>query len=171
MVTVDNLYNSAKEVVKLVGLKAVNRFFTDPRGQMPPTAGPDPSMLALQSRREIEKTQALADIETQKAKTQSEIALAEHKFELERQLKLLDATIKRESHNQAMAQTMARELVNPRAGSEAEKPNEGGEAAVATAPDPTPLIGELLNALKALTAPKRVVYGANGKPSHLEPMQ
>ena len=35
----------------------------------------------------------------------------------------------------------------------------------------TPLIAELLNALKGLTAPKRVVYGANGKPSHLEPMQ
>jgi len=164
MVTVDNLYNSAKEVVKLVGLKSVNRFFTDPRGQMPPTAGPDPSMVALQARSEIEKTQALADIETQKAKTQSEIALAEHKFELERQLRLLDATIKRESHNQAMAQRMARGLVNPRAASEAEKATEGAEATVASAPDPTPLIAELLNALKALTAPKRVVYGANGEP-------
>jgi len=69
---------------------------------------------------------------------------------------------------------MARGLVKPRSASEAEKANEGAEAAeavVVSAPDPTPLIAELLNALKALTAPKRVVYGANGKPSHLEPMQ
>ncbi len=86
-------------------------------------------------------------------------------------MRLLDATIKRESHNQAMAQTMARGLVKPRTASEAQKANEGAEAAVVSAPDPTPLIAELLNALKALTAPKRVVYGANGKPSHLEPMQ
>lgn len=166
MVTVDNLYNSAKEVVKLVGLKNVDRFFTDPKGQAPPPALPDPNMIALQAKSEIEKIQALADIETQKVKTQAEIALAERKFELERELRLLDASIRRESHSQAMAQTMARGLTTPRpdAGSE---PGTGGEPA----PDPTPLIAELLNAIKSLTAPKRVVYGANGKPSHLEPMQ
>ena len=171
MVTVDNLYNSAKEVVKLVGLKTVDRFFTDPKGQTPPPARPDPGMAALQAKSEIEKTQALADIETQKAKAQSEIALAERKFELERQLRLLDAAIQRDSHSQAMAQTMARGLVKPRAASEVATASEGAEAAAAPSPDPTLLIAELLNALKSLTAPKRVVYGANGKPSHLEPMQ
>lgn len=169
MVTVDNLYNSAKEVVKLVGLKTVDRFFTDPKGQVPLSAQPDSSLVALQARSEIEKTQALADIETQKAKTQAEIALAERKFELERELKLLDASIRRESHSQAMAQTMARGLSAAWTGPETGAP--GGQSTAPSAPDPTPLIAELLNALKSLTAPKRVVYGANGKPSHLEPMQ
>ena len=164
MVTVDNLYNSAKEVVKLVGLKTVDRFFTDPKGQTPPPARPDPGMAALQAKSEIEKTQALADIETQKAKAQSEIALAERKFELERQLRLLDAAIQRDSHSQAMAQRMARGLVKPRAASEVGTASEGAEATAAPSPDPTPLIAELLNALKSLTAPKRVVYGANGEP-------
>jgi hypothetical protein len=169
MVPADNLYNSAKEVVKLVGLKNVDRFFTDPRGQGAAPPAPDPAVTALQVRSEIEKTQALADIETQKAKTQAEILLAERKFELERELKLLDATIRREQHNQTMAQSVARGLMAPRAGSGSE-PEAGGEPGAAPALDPTPLIAELLNALRGINAPKRVVYGANGKPSHIEPM-
>jgi hypothetical protein len=174
MVTPDNLYNSAKEVVKLVGLKSVDRFFTDPQGQgAPPLAAPDPGLVALQARSEIEKTQALADIETQKIKTQAELALAERKFELERELKLLDASIRRERHSQEMAQAVARGMTVPRVPSAGSEPGLEGEGGVAAGPafDPTPLIAELLNALKGLSAPKRVVYGADGKPSHLEPMQ
>lgn len=46
------------------------------------------------SKREIEKLQANADVATQDRKVASEIALAERKFELDRQLKILDAQIK-----------------------------------------------------------------------------
>jgi hypothetical protein len=172
MVTADNLFNSAKEVVKLVGLKSADRFFTDPQGQgAMPQGAPDPAFAALQAQSEIQKTQALANIETQKVKTQAEIALAERKFELDRELKLLEASIRREQHNRDMAQSLARGLAGPRPdpAGERSEPEAGGEAA--PAPDPTPLIAELLNALKSLTSPKRVVYGTNGKPSHLEPMQ
>jgi len=168
MVTANNLYNSAKEVVKLVGLKTTSRFFTDPQGQGAPPAlpAPDPALIALQTRTEIEKTQALADIETQKAKTQAEMALAERRFELERELKLLDARIRREQHSHAMAQAVARGMTAARP-----KTATDSEGTATPVVDPTPLIAELLNALRGINAPKRVVYGANGKPSHIEPMQ
>lgn len=96
MVTPDNLYNSAKEVVKLVGLKNVDRFFANPQGKEPPPPPPDPKMLELQAKNEIEKTQAAADIETQRDKTQAEIAMAERKFELDRDLAMLNANLQRE---------------------------------------------------------------------------
>jgi len=47
LVTVQNLYNSAAEVVKLVDLKNVDQFFTDSQGGVvernPPQQSPIPS--------------------------------------------------------------------------------------------------------------------------------
>jgi hypothetical protein len=111
LVSPKNLYNSAKELVKVVGHKDPNAFFTPP-DQPPdpkdPTAAPiqppqDPKMAELQAKAEIEKLQAQADIETQNRKTTAELTLAEKKFELEAQLKVLDAQLKQEEHKAAMA--------------------------------------------------------------------
>src|SRR5262245_47005510 len=100
-----NLYNSAKEFVKLVGLKNADAYFTDPRSQPPPQTpqpAPDPNLVRLERQAEVEKLQAQADIATQQKKTEAELALAERRFELERELKLLDARIKTEQHRQQM---------------------------------------------------------------------
>jgi hypothetical protein len=109
-----NLYNSAREMTRLVGLKNVEKFFTDPATQPPPEPQEDPEivkakmdsqlrMQEMQGKAEIEKLQAQADIETQNKKVEADIYLAERKFELEKELKLIEAALKREDHQFNMA--------------------------------------------------------------------
>jgi len=186
LVTPRNLYNSAKEVVKLVDLKDVDRFFTDPAApddpqnpRIAPPAKPDPLLIELKLKAEIEKLQAQADIETQGRKVQSEIALAERKFELERELKIMEAGFKREAHQQSMAQNVVRgALVRRGADGEGARPaapgvegaGNGADAQPAPGIDPMPLIAELLTALQRMNAPKRIVRDEAGKPIGIEPV-
>src|SRR5262249_53100778 len=89
LVSDDNLYNSAKEFTKLVGLKNVDRFFTDPRSQPASQAAPaaaNPMLVELQRKNQIETARAQADIAAQQKKIESEMALAQQRFELDRQL-------------------------------------------------------------------------------------
>lgn len=115
------LFNSAKELAKLLEYKDPEKFFNDPmavneQGQPKypaPPPQPDPKLLelqvksqmdqqALQAKAEIEKLQAQADIATQDRKTQAEITLADRKFQLERELKMIDAQMKMTEHQQTM---------------------------------------------------------------------
>ncbi len=109
LVDAEKIYNAAKEVTKLVGLKDATRFFNDPEGQPAPQTKQDPKLIELQMKNEIEKTQAQADMATNNQKVSADAALAERKFqhdrqielqrfELERQIKLLELEIKRENH-------------------------------------------------------------------------
>src|SRR5262245_52003629 len=63
-----NLYNSAKESVKLVGLKNSDAYFTDPRTQPPPQAAPDPTMAEAQGRLALEQGKAAGQIELDRAR-------------------------------------------------------------------------------------------------------
>jgi hypothetical protein len=121
MVSKQNLYNSAKELVRLTGRKDPDAFFTPPGKQPDPNnpdsapiePPPDPKMAEMQAKAEIEKLQAQADMQTQQQKTQAEIALAERKFQLEREMKMLEAQLRREEHAaemQAKAQSNAIDL-------------------------------------------------------------
>ena len=179
LVTPKNLYNSAKEVIKLVDLKDVDRFFTDPAApddpqnprsapQQPPP--PDPKLVELQLKAGIEKLQAQADIETQSRKVQAEIALAERKFELERELKIMDAGFRREAHQQSMAQNVLRGVARS-ASSTDQTSADDGAAPQPAAPDPMPLIAELLTTLQRMNAPKRIVRDETGRPVGIEPVQ
>lgn len=114
LVTPDNLYNSAKEITKILELKDTEKFFVDPKTQPPPQQPPDPKLIELQVKSqldekalmlkaEIEKLQAQADIATQDRKTQAEIALAEKKFELDKTLKLIDAQLQQQTREQEAA--------------------------------------------------------------------
>jgi hypothetical protein len=164
LVSDDNLFSSAKEFTRLVGLKNVERYFTDPRTQPAPQAGPNPALVELQLRSEIEKAQAQADIATQQKKIESEMALAQQRFELEKQLKLLDAQLKVEEHRRnAASDVMKAGLVQEavqntgttRSDGEggAEQPSAAttGSAAGGTAA----LIMALMQTLQRMSAPKR----------------
>lgn len=100
IVTPKNVFNTVKELGKVIDLKDITPYMTDPESpegqQMAQAAAqkPDPKILELQMKNEIEKTQAQADIATQDRKITAEIALAERKFELEKELKLIDAQLK-----------------------------------------------------------------------------
>jgi hypothetical protein len=177
LVTPKNLYNSASEVIKLVDLKDVDRFFTDPSAPddphnpriAPPPQQPDPKFIELQLKAGIEKLQAQADIETQNKKVQAEIALAERKFELERELKIMDAGFRREAHQQSMAQNVVRGVARSASNTENASADDGA-APQPAAPDPMPLIGELLVALQRMNAPKRIVRDETGRPVGIEPV-
>jgi hypothetical protein len=168
MVSPKNLYNSAKELTRLAGHKNVDTFFTPP-GAPPdpndPTSSPitppaSPEIDQMNRHAEIEKLQAQADIATQNRKVEAEIVLAERKFELERELKLLDASIKRDQHEQVMQTAMARALMT------------GGEPGPDGEPAEHPLLAtvrEFMAELKKANAPRRVVRDAQGM--RLEPMQ
>ena len=68
LVDAEKIYNAAKEVTKLVGLKDATRFFNDPEGQSAPQTKQDPKLIELQMKNEIEKTQAQADMATNNQK-------------------------------------------------------------------------------------------------------
>lgn len=164
-----NLYNSAKELVKLVDLKTVEPYFLDPSQQPEPQPQPDPKIIELQMKNEIEKTQAAADIETQNRKAVAEITLAERKFELERELKILDAQLKREQHQQNMVMSAVKSADRPR---QTVKDADGNETVVEDGGggQMAGLIAMMMDRMEKLAAPKRVVRGPDGRVSHLEPM-
>ena len=144
LVSDDNLYNSAREFTRLVGLKNVERFFTDPRTQPPPQAAPNPALIEMQLKGEIEKTQAQADIATQQKKVESEMALAQQRFELEKQLKLLDAQLKVEEHRRNAITDVVKEAGEDSVDGQ---PAGGGSNAA--------LIAALMESLQRMSAPKR----------------
>ena len=175
LVSDDNLYNAAKEFTKLVGLKNVDRYFTDPKTLPAPQPGPDPLMLQLQMKNAIETSQAQADIATQQKKIEAEMALAQQKFNLEKELRLLDAQLKVEEHRR---NTIADAVKASTAGEEQQ--GIDGRLAAPSAPagaeggdgQPTPasaaasgggngagssaaLIAALLDTLNRMSAPKR----------------
>ena len=89
LVNVQNLYNSAAEVVKLVDLKNVDQFFTDPKTQAPPQPRPDPKLMQIQTQAQLDAQQAQGQLAMQDRKAQRDAALAQQRFELDRQMALL----------------------------------------------------------------------------------
>jgi hypothetical protein len=175
LVAPKNLYNSAKEIIKLVELKDVGQFFTDPtalpNSDSPPIEQPpNPKLVELQAKADIERLQAEADIAAQNKKVESEIALAERKFQLERELRLMDAQLRREAHQQQIAAGLVKTMVSPASAGGEARP-EGDAAAATHIPNPMlqPLI-ELLSELRKYNAPKRIVRDANGKVIGVEPV-
>lgn len=91
LVKPDNLYNSAKQLVKLIGLKDPSLYFTDPSNEPPaPAPPPTPEMIKVQAEQQqmqqkaqLEQQKAAADTQHQIAKTQADIALAERKHALD----------------------------------------------------------------------------------------
>ena len=134
IVTLANLFNTAKELVKASDLKVPELYFTDPATQPPPPEKPNPEMIKIQGQMELEKmkiqlqaqakqqeamlnerleterTQRQGQIEAMQA--EADIAVEKQKaavdIELQRQKAELDAQLKildaRLKHSQIKAQ-------------------------------------------------------------------
>lgn len=194
LVSAEHLFNSAKEFTKIIGKKDVESFFSNPEGKPAPTPPPDPKLIELQmkaqldqqamvQKTEIEKLQAQADIATQDRKTQAEMALAEKKFALDRELKMIEAQVKVQEHHDNIAmqenkanlddrntiRKMKMEVNKDKVGP-GQSINDEGEVGV------NPELAQLLQAVlqshaetqKAVSAPRKtqVVRGPDGKVSH-----
>ena len=98
LVTADNLYNSAKAVTRIAGHKDVDAFFSDPKMQPAPQAPPDPKVMQIQMQAQLQDKKQQVDAAHQQAKMQAEAALEQQKFEHQKQLDLLEHSLKVEEH-------------------------------------------------------------------------
>jgi hypothetical protein len=166
LVTVQNLYNSAAEVVKLVDLKNVDQFFTDPKTQAPPQPRPDPKLMQIQTQGQLDAQQAQGQLAMQDHKAQRDAALAQQRFELDRQMALLQ-------HELAMRDQQFRHLqaaVGPALGPQGALGAGAPGAPAPGAPAAAALVAQLMDMIRQMNAPKRVVRDAQGRVSHVEPM-
>jgi hypothetical protein len=117
LVSKQNLYNAARELVRLSGRKDPDTYFVNPSAPpdpnnpnaapIPPPADPQAAqaqqdMATNQQKFQLEQQKAAADQAREAAQAQSEIAVANQKFELEKAGKMLDAQHQREKHEQEM---------------------------------------------------------------------
>jgi hypothetical protein len=163
LVTVQNLYNSAAEVVKLVDLKNVDRFFTDPKTQAPPQPKPDPKLTQIQTQAQLDAAQAQGQLTMLDRKAQRDAALAQQRFELDRQLALLQ-------HELAMRDQQFRHVQAVVGAGGGPEGVLGANASGAHASGAGALVAQLMDTLRQMNAPKRVVRDAQGRVSHVEPM-
>jgi hypothetical protein len=98
LVSVQNLYNSAKKLTRLVGEKDPGQFFTDPQTQPPPQPKPDPEMLKIQGQLEVEKMQAQADIALSDKKLQADLAKITAEVQMSRENHMMELQQAREMH-------------------------------------------------------------------------
>jgi hypothetical protein len=162
LVTVQNLYNSAAEVVKLVDLKNVDQFFTDPRTQAPPQPRPDPKLTQIQTQAQLDAQQTQGQMAMQDRKAQREAALAQQRFEFDRQMALLQ-------HELAIRDQQFRHAHQAVAAATAGAGTDGA-AGGAGAPSLAPLVAHLTGLMQQMNAPKRVVRDAQGRVAGVEPV-
>jgi hypothetical protein len=159
LVSVQNLYNSAAEVVKLVDLKNVDQFFTDPRTQPPPQPRPDPKLMQIQTQAQLDQQQAQGQLAMQDRKAQHDAALAQQRFELDRQTALLQ-------HELALRDQQFRHAHQAIAAAAGPDAAAGGAGAQNLAP----LVAHLAGLMQQINAPKRVVRDAQGRVAGVEPV-
>ena len=88
LVTLENLYNTGNRLAQALGFKEEGLFFTDPsqKKMQPQQPKPDPKMLELQQKGQIEQ----AKLQMEMQKTQAELALEREKMQAELRLKAAD---------------------------------------------------------------------------------
>lgn len=108
MVTPENMFNSASDLVDALQLGSPDRYFTPLQpGQQPPQQ-PDPNMALVQGQLEVEKAKAAGQIQLAQAKQQSEAAQAQ----LEAQLK--DAQVQRQEAYERETAMLKEQLIDAR---------------------------------------------------------
>lgn len=184
LVSPENIYNTLKRLVEMGGLRSVDPFFTNPtENESPPEQPPDPKMIEIQGKMQIEqmkvdadrqkqgvdaqmkqaemaaridleKVQALADIEAQNKKTEAEIALAQTKFDFDRQLKILEFQLKQREAAETQIATEAGSILMPTVDMLSQKQDAGMQALAQSMAQILTQHSEAL--LNAVRAPKRV---------------
>lgn len=97
LVTAENIYNKLKKLIEAAGLRSVEPYYTDPAdpkvremmAQQPPK--PDPKMVEVQGKLEVEKMQAQARLASDAAKAQQDMQHAQQNAALEERLALMKA--------------------------------------------------------------------------------
>lgn len=193
LVNAQGLYNSAKQLVKLVGLKDATKYFVDPTTAPPaPPPPPDPKVQAIQMQMQLEEAKAQKDAELEQAKTASQLTIEREKHNAAMELAAFNARIKLEQHGMDMklqSQKMAHADNAEAAKQSADKTtaSEHATGIVDAMHQGLAVLGDhltklhqahadaVMGELKKVSAPKRrvIVRGADGKATHADeiPMQ
>jgi len=118
LVTLENVYNTLAKMVENAGLKSVDPYFTDPAqsaAAVPPVspaappqeAPPDPWLLALRQRAQLDEARLRLERERQQAELALDRAKLEAELALKREELMAEVALKREE--MAMRAKMARE--------------------------------------------------------------
>ena len=182
MVTPKNLYNTCSELVRLLGKKDVDDFFTDPGDKpMPqPSQQQNPEMAKvqaqaqlqqqkMQSDAQLEKLRADTQIQIQNQKAQSEAALDQQRFEHDRQMELLkldmaDRDRERDMQHQTRVAT-TKMRIDANAKSMADGNEIGDDGGIRPS---APVMDALAEIKKLASAPRKtkIVRDAKGKADH-----
>jgi hypothetical protein len=106
LVTMENLHNSSTKLVEASGYKTPELFFTDPATQKPQPPKPDPKMLEVQGKMQLEQQKAQADVQMGQQKAQADIALSQQQT----QAQLASDQIRMEQEMQLKREQMAAEM-------------------------------------------------------------
>lgn len=87
IITWDNIFNTAKDVVKASGLRHADKYFTDPANAQPQPPKPDPKMLELQQEGEIERAKIQQTGEIKRQEMEQTGQLKREQMQMEGQLK------------------------------------------------------------------------------------
>jgi hypothetical protein len=87
MVARAHIYESAKELCKLVGYKNADRFFADPAETPSSQAAPNPKLEEMRARIGLEQLQAESELALEQRKAEAAAAADAHKLQLELALK------------------------------------------------------------------------------------
>jgi hypothetical protein len=97
------LYNTAAELVKIMGHKNPDKFFNDPEAKDPKTgqllhppvqAPPDPKVMAIQAQAQNDQQELAMKAQLDKQKAQDAAELTKFKADIDAKLKLLEAHVK-----------------------------------------------------------------------------
>lgn len=180
-----NLYNSSKQMVKLVGLKDATKYFTDPATQPPPQAPPDPEMVKAEARMQemqqkaaLEQQKSQEDTQHQIAKTQADIALAEKKHQLEIEKAQIDAALKAQEAERNHQYKLAEFHMKEHAQNQKDAAQAATDSVKHVQPDMFAKLTDhltqhseaMVKAIHAANGPKRrvIVRGNDGKVSHAD---
>jgi hypothetical protein len=106
LVTVENLYNTAKEITKLLGAPNTNTFFSDPKTQPPPQPQQDPKVIEAQGKLQLEQQKAGAQLQLDQQKHASDLQASQQQMVADFQLE----QAKLEQEGQLKREQMAMEI-------------------------------------------------------------
>ena len=172
LVSDHNLYNSAAEVVKLVELKNVDEFFTDPKTQAPPQPRPDPKLMQIQTQAQLDAQQAQGQLAMQTVRRSATLRWRSRASSSTGRWRCC-STSWRCAISSSSTPTAIAAATSGRAAGSGGRGGCGNRGDRDGAPNGNvaPLVAHLTGLMQQMNAPKRVVRDAQGRVAGVEPVR
>lgn len=191
IVTEENAYNTAIELTKASDFSTPERFWTDPK-TLPPAQPPqpDPTVMAMeQLKAQSADNVKRMDVEQKERDSQRSTEIEKYKTDVDAQVKLAIANAQNEQamvleHQRSqtgMQMEHVRAQLNPKTkeaeakASEVKQKGDVIQQFMESQAMQTQAIGamfqQVLEAVKSMNGPKRIVRDSTGRASHVEPVQ